>query len=502
MNNMTDENFSIGVVGAGAMGAGIAQVAVQNGISTIIYDAGDGAAVAAKAAIAKRLSRLVEKGKLSDSDRQAADSRLCVASNLEELQPCAIVVEAIIEDLEAKVSVFRALEDIVASDTILATNTSSLPIGAIAARLEHKSRVAGMHFFNPVPLMRLVEVIPGPDTTSTVTSQLVALAEKMGRTPVKVTDTPGFLVNFGGRAYPTEALAILEEQVALPEEIDAVMRDCFGFRMGPFELMDLTGIDVNYPVSEFVHRAMFADPRLRSTARHKYMLDTGQLGRKTGRGFFDHGEGAQAPSPDTVSDAVPVDAVFIPEGHTAARELMQECGATILDVDEGSAPILVTLIGEDCSAFAARTGADATRLVALDPLGDISTRVTLMTAPGADTEVLERLIARIAPRRVVTAIDDSPGFVGQRIAAMVCNLGCEMAQMGLASPEGIDTAMRLGLNYPLGPLEMTDRFGARTVHDVLTGLQFLTGDDRYRPSQWLRRRAQLGLSASTVHHRL
>ncbi|MCZ4353577.1 3-hydroxyacyl-CoA dehydrogenase [Roseovarius aestuarii] len=498
MKDMTYKNCIIGVVGAGAMGAGIAQVAVQNGIATIIYDAGDGAAVAAKANIAQRLSRLVEKGKLAEVDREAAEARLNVACSIEELAPCSVVIEAIIENLDAKASVFGALEQIVAADTILATNTSSLPIGAIAARLAHKSRVAGMHFFNPVPLMRLVEVIPGPDTTSAVTSQLVALAEKMGRTPVEVTDTPGFLVNFGGRAYPTEALAILQEKVAQPAQVDAVMRDCFGFRMGPFELMDLTGIDVNYPVSEFVHHAMFADPRFRSTSRHKYMLDTGQLGRKTGRGFFSYGEEAQTQSPDAVSSADSSPAVFVPEGHIAARELMRECGANVLDHDDGTAPILVTLIGEDCSAFAARTGTDAKRLVALDPLGDTSARVTLMTPPGAILEVLNGCIARIAPKRAVTVIGDSPGFIGQRIMAMVCNLGCEMAQMGLASPEGIDVAMRLGLNYPKGPLEMTDGLKGEIVYEILSKMQFLTGDDRYRPSQWLRRRAQLGLSASAV----
>ncbi|RKF16814.1 3-hydroxyacyl-CoA dehydrogenase [Roseovarius spongiae] len=498
MRDIEDREFTLGVVGAGAMGAGIVQVAAQNGIAVRVHDAAPGAAQAAKSAVGKRLARLVEKGRLAEADADAAQARIEAAQNIEDLAPCDVVIEAIIEDIDAKVTVFAALEEIVAPDAILASNTSSLPIGAIAARLNHKARVAGMHFFNPVPLMKLVEVIPGPDTTDAVIAQVTALAERMGRTPVEVTDTPGFLVNFGGRAYQTEALAILQERVATPAQVDAVMRDCLGFRMGPFELMDLTGIDVNYPVSAFVHGAMFSDPRLRSTARHKYMLDTGQLGRKAGRGFYDHAEGAARPSPDAASDAAPCAAVFVPEGHADARALIEECGAQALDADDGAAPILVTLIGEDCSAHAARTGLDAARLVALDPLGDTSARVTLMTPPGADSALRDALIARIAPQRAVTLIDDSPGFVAQRIAAMVCNLGCEMAQMGLAAPEGIDTAMRLGLNYPQGPLAMTDAIGAEAVLDILRALQWLTGDDRYRPSQWLRRRAQLGLSALTA----
>ncbi|PID36049.1 MAG: 3-hydroxybutyryl-CoA dehydrogenase [Rhodobacterales bacterium] len=495
MKNEVTTDAIIGVVGAGAMGAGIAQVLVQNGLTARLFDIGDGAASAARDGIFRRLTRLVDKGKLTAEAAQQAAGRLEVANALEDLAPASVVIEAIVEKLEAKVAVFAALEGIVSDECILATNTSSLPIGAIAAGLTRKDRVAGMHFFNPVPLMRLVEVIAGPDTSSDVIARLIALAETMGRTPIEVTDTPGFLVNFGGRAYPTEALAILQERVATPAQVDAVMRDCFGFRMGPFELMDLTGIDVNYPVSAFVHEAMFGDPRLRSTTRHKYMLDTKQLGRKTGRGFFDYAEGAGRPSPDATSDAAPATRVFVPEGHGEVRELVRACNAVVLEADDGAAPIVVGLLGEDCAAFAARTGLDHKRLVAIDPLGDLSKRVTVMTPPDVDEAIRGGVVSLLAASRAVTAIADSPGFIGQRIALMVCNLGCEMAQMGLASPDGIDTAMRLGLNYPVGPLAMTDDIGVERAYEILQVIQRLTGDDRYRPSGWLRRRAQLGLSA-------
>lgn len=495
MKNITDREFRIGVVGAGAMGAGIAQVAAQNGMALRLFDARDGAAAEAKAGIARRLGRLAEKGKISAADQEKAEARIEVAESLDALAPCSVVIEAIVEDLDAKAGLFAELERLVAEDAILATNTSSLPIGAIAARLEHKARVAGMHFFNPVPLMRLVEVIPGPDTADDVVRCLTELARAMGRSPVLVSDTPGFLVNFGGRAYSTEALAILQEQVAHPAQIDAVMRDCFGFRMGPFELLDLTGMDVNYPVTEFVHRSMFGDPRLRSTARHKYMLDTGQLGRKAGRGFYSYAEGAEKDTPDAVSDAEPALSVIVPDRSERIVELVRACGAEVQEHDDGVSPLLISPVGEDCAAHAARTGRDFRRLVACDPLGDTSARVTVMTAPGADEANLQGVIALLSRERSVTAIADSPGFIGQRIAAMVCNLGCEMAQMGLADPEAIDTAMRLGLNYPQGPLEMTDSLGAGTVFAVMSSLQSLTGDDRYRPSQWLRRRAQLGISA-------
>lgn len=498
MADIGDGEFRLGVVGAGAMGAGIAQIAAQNGISMCLFDVRAGRAAEAKADIAKRLARLVEKGKLDDGSRQAAEDRIDVVDSLEALAPCHVVIEAIVENLEAKADLFAALERCVAEDAILATNTSSLPIGAIAARLDGKERVAGMHFFNPVPLMRLVEVIPGPDTSEEVMDLLTRLARKMGREPVTVSDTPGFLVNFGGRAYSTEALALLQERVATPVQIDAVMRDCFGFRMGPFELLDLTGMDVNYPVTEFVNRSMFGDPRLRSTARHKYMLDTGQLGRKTGRGFYDYAAGAETASPDAAVTQEPAAAVVVPDGTPMLRDLAEACGASVLETDDGTSALLVALTGEDCSAHAARTGRDFRRLVALDPMGDLSRRVTLMTAVGACDDIRHAVSALLSRQRAVTLIADSPGFVGQRIAAMVCNLGCEMAQMGLAEPSEIDTAMRLGLNYPQGPLEMTDRLGVKSVFTVMSQLQALTGDDRYRPSQWLRRRAQLGLAAGAV----
>ncbi|WP_397544149.1 3-hydroxyacyl-CoA dehydrogenase [Roseovarius salis] len=495
MKDIADKGFRLGVVGAGAMGAGIAQVAAQNGIALSLYDARDGGATQAKAGIAKRLDRLVEKGKIDAAAREAAEDRIEVAERLDALAPCSVVIEAIVEDLDAKAGLFAELERYVAKDAILATNTSSLPVGAIAARLEHKARVAGLHFFNPVPLMRLVEVIPGPDTSDDVLSLLTGLARRMGREPVQVTDTPGFLVNFGGRAYSTEALAILQERVARPEQIDAVMRDCFGFRMGPFELLDLTGMDVNFPVTEFVHRSMFGDPRLRSTARHKYMLDTGQLGRKTGRGFYAHHGQTEPAAPGAARAVPPAARVVVPDGTPMPADLVHACGGRVLAEDDGASPVLVTLTGEDCAAHAARTGRDFRRLVALDPLGDTSTRVTLMSPPCARQDIVDGVAALLSSERAVTVISDSPGFIGQRIAAMVCNLGCEMAQMGLAEPEAIDTAMRLGLNYPQGPLEMTDTLGVETVFAVMSQLQTLTGDDRYRPSQWLRRRAQLGLRA-------
>ncbi|CAH1694704.1 3-hydroxyadipyl-CoA dehydrogenase [Hyphomicrobiales bacterium] len=499
MGTTTEPRLILGIVGAGAMGSGIAQVASAAGIEARIFDTRAGAADAARSDIAKRLRKRVDEGKLKAEEAEASINCIVAADALAALAGCDVVIEAIVEDLDVKRALFKALEDVVGQDTILASNTSSLPIGAIAAGLRHRERVGGLHFFNPVPLMRLVEVIPGPETTDAVVATLTDLGRRLGREPVLVRDTPGFLVNLGGRAYPTEALAVLHENVASPAEIDAVMRDCCGFRMGPFELMDLTGVDVNFPVTRFVHESFFGDPRLRSTPYHRYLMETGQLGRKTGRGFYAYGPNAEKPSADAASAGGTVAQVVLVEPCERLVAFASELGLACLGSDDGASPLLCAPLGEDATAFATRHGVDAARLVALDLSFDTSKRITVMTAPGADPAIRQAVIdVLIARGRSVTAIADSPGFIAQRIVAMVANLGCEMAQAGLAAPRDIDKAMRLGLNYPQGPLEFVESCGARNILAILSTLQALTGDDRYRPSQWLRRRASLGIPVWTA----
>ncbi len=486
----------LGVVGAGAMGAGIAEVAAARGIPVTLLDARPGAATAAIDAILGRARKRHAAGKLDQAQLDQLIGALTAADNLANLATCDLVIEAIVEDLGAKRDLFAQLEDIVAPDALLATNTSSLPIGVVGAALRHPERFAGLHFFNPVPLMKLVEVIPGPATATATTDRLDAFSKHIGKEPVTVRDTPGFLVNLGGRAFATEALAILQENVATPSQIDAIMRDCCGFRMGPFELMDLTGMDVNFTVSQFLHQSHFADPRLRSTPLHRYMLETGQLGRKAGRGFYSYAEGTAAPSADTRTDVAPAVQVVLAEDLLELAEFASGIGVEVLAQDDGRAPLLAFPLGEDVTAHALRLGLDPRRVVAVDLAFDTTRRVTLMSATNGDAGLRDSVAAAvIASGRIVTAIADSTGFVAQRIVAMVANLGCEMAQMGLAAPRDIDKAMRLGLNYPLGPLEWAEKLGAPRLLAILRQMQALSGDDRYRPSPWLRRRAELGLDS-------
>jgi 3-hydroxybutyryl-CoA dehydrogenase len=491
---------TVGIVGAGAMGRGIAQVTVTGGMDAVLYDADADAARNAADFIASMLARQVDKERMSAEDRDAALARLTVADNLDAMAGCDLVVEAIVENIAVKQEVFQGLEKVVSDNAIIASNTSSLRIASIASSCRKRDRIAGLHFFNPVPIMKLVEVIAAPETAPNVVDTLTAIGKRMGRVPVVVKDSPGFLVNLGGSAYTTEGLRIVSEGSATPAQVDAVMRDAGGFRMGPFELMDLTGIDVNFPVRMIIYNGYFQDRRLTTSPLHESMCQSGRLGRKTGGGFYQYDADGKmvAENADADTSTAVADSVFVADGSQKLKDLMAEAGATVIDADDGTSPILCAPLGEDCTAVAARLGVDHTRLVAVDLSGNIAKRLTIMQAPGADAGIGSAVAARLAQTgAAVTAIKDSPGFIAQRIRAMVANLGCEMAQIGVATPDDIDTAMTLGLNYPQGPLEMAAEMGVRDTLEILTNLQAITGDDRYRPSQWLRRRALLDLAIHT-----
>lgn len=496
MSEPEAEDFVVGVVGAGAMGQGIAQVSAQGGLRTLVFDAKAGAAEAARKTVAGRIARLVEKERIGRAEADAAIARIEVVDDIARLAPSGAVIEAIVEDLEVKREVFARIEAAVGPDCLIASNTSSIPIASIARACERRGRIAGMHFFNPVPLMQLVEVIRAAETSDATVAALSALGRRFGRTPVTVKDSPGFLVNMGGRAFTTEALRLVHEGVATPAQVDAVMRDCRHFPMGPFELMDLTGIDVNYPVSMIVYQGYLHDPRLKTAPNHKAMADAGLFGRKTGRGWFDYegGKSAGRPSPDYAPDSEPVPCVQLAEDDEGLAAFCAEIGLEIGD----TGPHLAAPIGEDATHVSLRTGVAHEALVCLDLSGDTSQRVTLMTAPGAGIEALDMVAAAIvASGRAVTAIKDSPGFVAQRMSAMIANLGCYMAEIGLAAPADIDLAMRLGLNYPLGPLALAEDMGAEQTLRILEQLQAITGEDRYRPTMWLKRRARLGIPLAT-----
>lgn len=290
--------IKIGVVGSGAMGSGIAQVAASAGHEVFIYDNNPDALQRSRQQLAKIMARLVEKGKITSEESDGIQNRITYIDSIFQFLEVGLVIEAIVERLDVKQAVFEQLEDVLADDAILATNTSSLPVAAIAAACQRPERVLGLHFFNPAPLMALVEVVPAVQTNSAVAQQCFKLMQSWGKVPVMAKDTPGFIVNRVARPFYGEALRILEEGMADAATIDWIMTELGGFRMGPFTLMDYIGHDVNYKVTETVFTAFYFDPRYKPSFTQQRLVDAGYLGRKTGRGFFQYGENAPTVEPD------------------------------------------------------------------------------------------------------------------------------------------------------------------------------------------------------------
>lgn len=483
----------IGVVGAGVMGRGIVQLFALAGHDLRLFDAAPAAVTEAVAFVGGMIDRQAAKGILTAETAAGVKARIRGCDALDGLAGCNLVVEAIVERLDIKQDLFRALEPIVGNTCILASNTSSLLISAIAAGCARPERVAGLHFFNPVPLMKLAEVIPGLLTDPAVTARLRDLVEGAGHRAVTAADQPGFLVNHAGRALYTEGLRLVEEAVADFAGVDRIVREAMGFRMGPFELLDLTGLDVSAKVMQSIYEQFQQEPRYRPSALVAPRLAAGLYGRKTGRGFYAYADGAKV-EPEEAPPPEASRTIWLSEGVDPAVSSLP--GANIVArPDDPSDPILLlSPWGEDVTNAAFRLGLDPARCVGLDPVTGFAKRRTLMHNPATRPEIVDAAHALLASDGTkVSVIADSPGFVAQRMLAMVVNTGCAIAERAIASPADIDDAVRLGLGYPAGPLTLGDRLGPKRVVAILEGLHAATGDMRYRPTLWLQRRALLGL---------
>ncbi|HVL55446.1 MAG TPA: 3-hydroxyacyl-CoA dehydrogenase [Burkholderiaceae bacterium] len=510
------DRFAIGVAGAGAMGRGIAQLFAQSGHRVVLYDTVQRSVESALSSLQQTFGKLVERGKIDAATAQQATDRVTGADSLAGFVACDLVIEAIVERLDAKRTLFAELERIVRPDAILATNTSSLSVTAIANACERPGRVAGYHFFNPVPLMRVVEIVRGVRTEDAIVDALLALTLRTGHRPVVAQDTPGFLINHAGRGYGTESLRLVSEGVADVPTVDQILReqvvfDGAGFRLGPFELLDLTGLDVSQPVMESIYRQFYEEPRFRPSVIGAQRLAGGLFGRKVGQGFYRYVDGqpivAAEPASDAAAGAAPSDgafgAVWVQPGprRDALAALVEALGARL---DRSDAPaadslVLVAPLGTDASTCAAEAQLPAERVIAIDtlfPFGHrgCKRRVLMRTAAtrGDVAAAAARLFAADGAR--VSLLRDSTGFVAQRVVAMIVAIACEIAQQRIASPEDVDAAVRIGLGYPVGPLSMGDSLGPPVIVEILRNIERITGDPRYRPSLWLRRRALLGLS--------
>ncbi len=485
------------------MGRGIAQIAAQAGSRVKLFDLQADAGAKAKAALHDQWDKLVAKGRLDDSVAADHKSRVLTLATLAELADCDLIVEAVVERLDVKQSLFAELEVLVSPEAVLATNTSSLSVTAIAAKLKHPGRFAGYHFFNPVPLMKVVEVIAGLKTSQAVCTQLIDYARQMGHTPVLAQDTPGFIVNHAGRGYGTEALRIVSEGIADFATIDRILRDQVGFKLGPFELMDLTALDVSHPVMESVYRQYYDEARYRPSVITAQRLAGGMLGRKTGEGFYKYTDGVMHTTPEA---PVPVVAEMPPiwVSPRAARraellQLLKDLGAKI-ETGASASPQALTLVaplGFDITTVAVVERLDPARTIGIDMLIDdaATKRRVLATNPATRTDMRDAAHALFArDGKAVSVIRDSGGFVTQRVVATIVNIASDICQQGICSPKDLETAVTLGLGYPMGPLAMGNRYGPTNVLEVLFNMQTVYGDQRYRPSPWLRRRGAIGLS--------
>ncbi|MEJ8848111.1 3-hydroxyacyl-CoA dehydrogenase [Variovorax rhizosphaerae] len=500
---MTVNYSNVAIVGAGAMGRGIAQMAAQAGSEVWLVDNMPGAAERALVTLTEQWGKLHDKGRLEATARDALVARVHAAATIRELAHCDLVIEAIIEDLDVKRQLFRELEEIVAPSAVLATNTSSLSVTAIGKALRNPERFAGFHFFNPVPLMKVVEVVAGFRTSADVCSRLGVFAGQMGHKAVQAQDTPGFIVNHAGRAYGTEALRIVSEGVADFTTIDRILRDQAGFRLGPFELLDLTGLDVSHPVMESIYRQYYEEPRYRPSAIAAQRVAAGVLGRKTSEGFYRYTEGAMQVAAELPAPVIATLPSFWISPRASRRaeliKLVHELGGQI---ESGATPssaalILVAPLGFDVTTVAAVERLDATRTVGIDMLIDdaATKRRVLATNPATRIDMRDAAHALFArDGKPVSVIRDSGGFVTQRVIAAIVNIAADMCQQRVCTPADLETAVTRGLGYPQGPLAMGNLYGPTNILEVLFNLQTVYGDPRYRPSPWLRRRGALGLS--------
>jgi 3-hydroxybutyryl-CoA dehydrogenase len=502
MGYSLNKQTTVAVIGAGSMGAGIAQLAAQSGHAVRLHDAQAGAAAAALTRIGADLDGAVKRGKLDAAERDAVHGRITVADSIAALAGCGLVVEAIVEKLEVKRQVFAQLEAALGPDAVLATNTSSISITAVAQGLQRPQRLIGWHFFNPATRMKLVEVIAGVETDPALVPALHALSKAWGKTSVDAPNAPGFIVNRVARPYYAEGLRLLAERIAPAPAIDRLMREAGGFALGPFELMDLIGLDVNLSVSESVFQATAYDPRYAPHLIQQELVRSGRFGRKSGRGFYAYGKDVAAPVVATVAPADGNGTLDVAaEAGLLAPLVERLLGAGVHIVRRTDLPAETLAIGDlrialtDGRTAAQRSAdSDSGALILLDLARDFSTTTTLgATASPAAAARLPALAGLLQAAKIaLIELDDVAGLALMRIVCCLANEGADVMTWTGTTAKDIDTSMVLGTAYPMGPLAWADALGAARVATVLANLQTHYGEVRYRRAPRLARLQHTG----------
>jgi 3-hydroxybutyryl-CoA dehydrogenase len=503
MTSPLSKEALVAVVGAGAMGAGIAQVAAMAGHRVLLLDNRPQAAQNAIDGLRAQLGKLAGKGKVTTEAADAAGQRLQAATQQSDLADAALVVEAIVESLAAKQTLFAELEALVSADCLFGSNTSSISITAIGSALKRPQRLAGLHFFNPAPVMALVEIVSGLATDGEVADTLFATATAWGKTAVHAKSTPGFIVNRVARPYYAEALRLRTEGAADCATLDAVMRESGGFRMGPFELMDMIGLDVNLAVTRSVWNAYFNDPRYLPSLIQQDLVDAGYLGKKSARGYYDYREGAVKPQAQTEPHQALPGAIVVCGDAPAAQALgaRLQAGGVVFGrtagtdgrmAQAGDAVLFVT-DGRSATQRAAESGIANTVLIDLALDYSKATRVAVAAAGQCSASAFAAVCAMLQGAGLqVSRLTDVPGLAVMRTVAMLANEAADAVYQGVCTAQAADEAMRLGVNYPAGPLAWADQVGLPTIQQVLSHLNASYGEDRYRISPLIQRQVYQG----------
>ena len=476
----------VGVLGAGTMGAGIAQLACRAGARTLLHDPIPEALQRGAERVRAGLAKEAEKGRLSAQDAAAASERLQIADSLEQLAPCELVIEAAPERVELKRELYERLSQIVGAECVLASNTSSLPVTGIAAAASHPERVVGMHFFNPAPLMRLLEVVAGERSGERALAIARATGEAMGKDVIRASDGPGFLVNRCNRPFGLEALRLLQERIAGVPEIDTICRLGGGFRMGPFELMDLVGVDTGFEISQSFYALSFGEPRWRPSPIAARYAAAGLHGRKSGRGYYAYSDDGPHRPPDP--EPPPRTAGARVQGEGPLAEALRTLAAEADRPDSANAP-------DAMSPGHAQAGNADTPEIAVDGLvGSVAGEAFYALTPLALVEVTgpagERAFRGLGLH--TARIEPCPGGALGRIVCQLVNECAFALGEGVGSARDIDTGMVLGLNHPRGPLAWADLLGPERVLAVLDTLWAEYREERYRAAPALRRVVRAG----------